>query len=165
MMISAEMALSFTPRSPPPRITARPMASTTTAPACTAPTPTKDTSRSARATPSVSSTARRRRERGPLLPEYEDGQKPGHAGGNGRLKDLQPCAPEADGCRVQTSANYRNYEIYPPVASGFSPLKRSKMRRTSTMYSSADTTKHFPPLLRTHWGHHTTPTKLGDNFP
>src|SRR5215203_5177346 len=65
MMISAEMAASFTPRSPPPRNTAKPIASSTTAPACTAPTPTTDTSKSAIATPNatarVSSTARRTR--------------------------------------------------------------------------------------------------------
>jgi hypothetical protein len=65
MMIIAEMAASFTPRSPPPRNTATAIASTTKIPACTAPTPTTDRSRSAivtpKATASVSSTARRPR--------------------------------------------------------------------------------------------------------
>ena len=42
MMIIAEMAASFTPRSPPPKNTAKPIASTTKTPACTAPTPTTD---------------------------------------------------------------------------------------------------------------------------
>jgi hypothetical protein len=66
---------------------------------------------------------------------------------------------------VQALANYRNHEIYLPVASGFSPLKRSKRRRTRTMFTSADTRRDLPPLLSTHWGHHTIRTKLSDDFP
>jgi hypothetical protein len=51
---------------------------------------------------------------------------------------------------VQAVANYSNHETYPPVGSGFSPpLKRSKMRRTKALFTSADTTGDPPPLLPT----------------
>ena len=43
-----------------------------------------------------------RGEGGPLQAEDEDGQKPGEAGGNSRLEDRQPSAPEAEGAREQT---------------------------------------------------------------
>ena len=43
-----------------------------------------------------------RGEGGPLQSEDEDGQKPGEAGGNSRLEDRQPTAPEAEGARAQT---------------------------------------------------------------
>ena len=65
IMIIAEMAASFTPRSPPPRNTATAIARATKTAACTAPTPKTDRSKSAIATPNatarVSSTARRTR--------------------------------------------------------------------------------------------------------
>jgi hypothetical protein len=66
---------------------------------------------------------------------------------------------------VQALANYRNHDIYPPSVSGFSPPdKEIEGAGTRDVFSSADTTGDLPPLLPMHWEHHTTRTKLGEDF-
>src|SRR5215212_9730403 len=53
-----------------------------------------------------------RRYRGLLHAEEQDGKEPCPAGGQRRLEDLYPCAPEKNGARAQTVA-YPDVGLYP----------------------------------------------------
>ena len=139
IMIIAEMAASFTPRSPPPKTTATAIARTTKSPACNAPTPTTDRRRSAIATPMatarVSSIARRVRS-----PTASPSAMTAAIGAN-----VGRSIPRSSTARNQaTQAATAVWRI------GSHPLLRRlpperRRWRTMALFSSADT--RDPPLL------------------